>query len=73
MNQRVVCVEPEVAVDFAEFRPLLEKVLDLIRRSIQIHGDWSDYDEDRVFDAVAGEFDEYREAVVVRDVSGRHG
>lgn len=35
--------------------------------------DWSGYDEAQVFEAVAGEFDEYREAVAAGQVSGRHG
>jgi hypothetical protein len=60
-------------VDFEEFRPLLENLFDKIKLSVIKHGDWPDYDHARVFETVAGEFDEYREAFLAENVTGRHG
>ncbi len=57
----------------AETLAVLEELLGRLRGSVEKHGDWSDYDVDQVFEAVAGEFDEYREAVVGQMLTGRHG
>lgn len=80
MNRQELQVEPcpEMAVDFAEYCPLLERLFEKIKRSYSAekvlkNGDWRRYDEEKVFDAVAGEFDEYREAYVANDLRGRHG
>lgn len=70
---------PESVIDFAEFRPLFEELLEEIKRSVKGHGDkpgwgdWSGYSEAEVFEAVAGEFDEFREAYVRGDLVGEHG
>lgn len=57
----------------AEVVGILEEILGRLPRSIEKHGDWENYDESKVFEAVAGEFDEYREAVVIGRVDGPHG
>jgi len=70
---------PDSVIDFAEFRPLLEELLEEVKRSIKGtadkpgRGDWLDYSEAEVFEAVAGEFDEFREAYVRCDLAGEHG
>lgn len=79
MGEVVKLSGPEDVVDFAEFRPLLEELLEEIKVSIKgtgdkpARGDWSDYSEAEVFEAVAGEFDEFREAYVRGDLAGEHG
>jgi hypothetical protein len=79
MGEVVKLSGPEDVVDFAEFRPLLEELLEEIKVSIKGtgekpgRGDWSGYSEAGIFDAVAGEFDEFREAFVRGDMVGEHG
>jgi hypothetical protein len=79
MGEAVKLSGPEDVVDFAEFRPLLEELLEEIKVSIKgsgekpARGDWSDYSEAEIFEAVAGEFDEFREAYVRGDLEGEHG
>lgn len=76
MEHQELVVEPypERAVDFAEYRPVLEEVFAKIKRSVRGHrGDWHNYSDAQVFEAVAGEFDEYREAYVAGELRGRHG
>ena len=60
-------------IDFEEFRPILNDVMEKIKHSIIKHGDWSGYSVADVFDKVAGEFDEYREAYVAEVLAGKHG
>jgi len=67
------CNGPRAAVDFAEFRPLLEELFEQIKQSVRQHGDWREYDEGLVFEAVTGEWDEYREALLAGDMFGEHG
>lgn len=57
----------------AEVVAVLEEVLGRLSLSVEKHGDWSNYDEAKVFEAVAEEFDEYREAVAAGRVGGKHG
>lgn len=66
-------VVPSQAIDLAEYRPVLDEVFCRIKRSVKKRGDWLDYGVADVFEAVAGEFDEYREAFVGQVVAGRHG
>jgi hypothetical protein len=73
MAQEGAIAEPNEAVDLAEFRPLLEELFGAVKASVCKHGDWRDYDAEKIFDKVAGEFDEYREAFVAGDVTGEHG
>lgn len=70
MTQAVAPVEP---VYFTEYRPVLEYVLERIKASLLKHGDWHGYTPAQVFEVVAGEFDEYREAVVGGQIAGKHG
>ena len=44
-----------------------------IKLSVIKHGDWSGYSIDDVFEKIAGEFDEYREAYVNAELVGKHG
>lgn len=76
MDRQELRIEPcpERVVDFAEYRPVLEELFAKIKRSIRGHrGDWCEYEVDQVFEAVAGEFDEYRGAYVLAALCGRHG
>lgn len=54
-------------------RTIVEELVVRISESLVKHGDWSEYSVSGVFEAVAGEFDEYREAFVRNEVVGRHG
>jgi hypothetical protein len=61
-----------------KYLPAVLMLLARLRRSespelIEKNGDWSHYSETEVFEAVAGEFDEYREAMVIGRVEGPHG
>jgi hypothetical protein len=61
-----------------KYAPAVLMLLARLRRSespelIEKNGDWSNYSEVEVFEAVAGEFDEYREAMVIGRVDGPHG
>lgn len=62
-----------MAEDDAAWLAVMELVRERLKLSIEKHGDWSDYAVDRVFDEVAGEFDEYREAFVDKQIDGKHG
>jgi hypothetical protein len=73
MGFEAVAKGPKEAVDFAEFRPILERVYELLKGSSRGHGDWQDYAPVEVFEVVAEEFDEYREAYVGADLVGPHG
>lgn len=64
---------PKGALDFTEYRPVLEYVLGRIKESLKKHGDWQEYTPEQVFEVVASEFDEYREALVKGQLEGRHG
>ena len=64
---------PKGAMDFTEYRPVLEYVLERIKESLKKHGDWQEYTPQQVFEVVASEFDEYREALVKGQLEGRHG
>jgi hypothetical protein len=66
-------VVPDEAVDFAEYLPVLQEAFERVKRSVRKHGTWDSYDAGRVFEAVAGEFDEYREAFLAQELRGRHG
>jgi hypothetical protein len=66
-------MEPPRMIDFEEFRPILEAAMEKIKASIIKHGDWSGYTSEDVFEKVAGEFDEYREAYVAEVLAGKHG
>ena len=78
MQERNTKPCPARTEDFAEYHPLLENLFEKIKRShcastIQKNGDWLTYTPEQVFEAVAGEFDEYREAYVAQELRGRHG
>lgn len=80
MSHQECSIEPcsGQAVNCVEYFPVMEMLLEKIRRScsasnILKNGDWRDYSAEQVFDAVAGEFDEYREAYVAEELRGRHG
>ena len=42
-------------------------------RSLKKHGDWDGYSVEQIHKAIAGEFNEFTDAVVNEDVSGVHG
>jgi hypothetical protein len=60
-------------IDFEEFRPILNNAMEKIKASIIKHGDWSTYTAEDVFEKIASEFDEYREAYVAEVLAGKHG
>lgn len=60
-------------MDCAAIKEILVKVFGRIRPSHIKHGNWANYSVEKVFEEIAGEFDEYREAVVANELSGRHG
>lgn len=60
-------------VDFSEYRPVMDIAMERIKRSVPMHGDWLGYGPKEVFEAVADEFDEYREAFLARKLTGEHG
>jgi hypothetical protein len=55
------------------YRCSLDEALVRVQRSIGIHGDWSNYTAEQVFDAVAGEFSEYCEAFFDNRIADKHG
>jgi hypothetical protein len=60
-------------IDFEEFRPVMNEVFERIKISCEKHGNCPEYTNEDVFEMVAGEFDEYREAYVGEDLTGQHG
>lgn len=65
------CAAP--AVDPAEYAEIFAQGMERIWHSNEGHCDWRGYNEQQIFEAVAGEFDEYREAVAAGQLRGRHG
>lgn len=49
------------------------RIMTEVSDSIRKHGDWSDYDVDRMAKAVYGELMEMGEAELRKDVTGPHG
>ena len=57
-------------------RRLEETIQDLILeicRSVRAHGNWSDYDERAIYNAVTDEHDEYQDAYMEGNIDGHHG
>jgi hypothetical protein len=65
--------QPNRAVDFYDYIPVLEAVFERIKLSIKKHGAWQNYSEEQVFDAISGEFVEYWGAHALRNRDGEHG
>lgn len=59
--------------DFSEISEVADMVMTRIKESIRKHGTWDGYGEAECFAVIAGEFDEYREAVCRQQVPGAHG
>ena len=51
----------------------IRNLLQEYARSIQIHTDWRDYDDERCYTAVEDEFLEFRRAMITGDKDGPHG
>ena len=65
--------QPSKVIDFADFIPVLEESYGRIRESIKKHGDWGDYDQEKIFSAIGGEFGEYWKALAEGRRGGEHG
>ena len=57
----------------ARVKAMCGRVMSEVFRSIDIHGDWSDYSDDQMTDAITGEMMEIDMALQARDVDGDHG
>ncbi len=77
MSEGCVCGKGGVVVAPCGSVPAIVGVLDELQGRIKLsvgkHGGWEAYSSADVFEKIAGEFDEYREAFVSRQVLGRHG
>jgi hypothetical protein len=49
------------------------RVMNEVYASLDKHGDWSDYSDDEMTQAITGELLEIDQAMLAKDVDGQHG
>lgn len=52
---------------------MCHRVMNEVFASIEKHGDWSEYSDDEMAQAITGELIEIAQAMLARDVDGDHG